>query len=308
MAARLWMLKGLVQKALSLFPMGERINSFMSSLRGGNSREVIETRTLNLARKIGRLNGFKQLDGATVLEVGVGWLPLAPMLFFLAGAKKIIGIDRFPLIRRDRLEWIKDCLNANFDKINNLLPVNSEALDRRLGTLLLSSSLEELKDNINFAYLAPVDARATGISSRSVDLVFSYGVLEHLTSQSLLELNAEHRRILRPDGLAYHWINLQDHYRNTDRSLSGVNFLQYSEAFWERFINSSINYHNRLRMSDYIKLFKASKGEIVHSEKLVRESDLAALGRIKIDQRFRNYSNADLAVYSLDVVLRYDQG
>lgn len=302
-----WMLKAFIQKALSILPEGERINSFLSSLRGGNSREVIAIRTLNLARKIGQLDEFKKLEGATVLEVGVGWLPIAPMLFFLAGAGRIIGVDRFRLIQRSRLEWIVTCLTANFDKIKGLLPVNSELLDRRLGVLLLSGSLEELEKNINFEYLAPADARTTGLSSRSVDLVFSYGVLEHLSPPSLQELNAEHQRILREDGVAYHWINLQDHYRNVDRNLSGVNFLQYSEAFWENFINSPIHYHNRLRKSDYLRIFQTGGGAIVHSEELIRESDLTALEKMKIDHRFRNYSQRDLAVYSLDVVLRYVQ-
>jgi len=301
------MIKALVQKLFSLLPAGEKINTFSSSLRGGNSIEIIETRTRNLARKLGRLGTYTNLDGAVVLEVGVGWLPIAPMIFFLLGAEKIIGIDRFRLIRSEKVAMIAANLAARSDMLRNLLPVKGEALERRLATLAEVNSLEKLQKDLKFSYLAPGDARATGLCSNSIDLVFSYGVLEHLSPRDLRQLNAEHRRILRQDGLAYHWINLQDHYRNIDRSLSGVNFLQYGERFWETFINSPLHYQNRLRKPDYIRLFETSGGSILHAEELLRESDILALEKMKIDRRFRHYSKTDLAVYSLDVFLVYGQ-
>jgi hypothetical protein len=300
------MIKALVQKLFSFLPLGEKVNTLASSLRGGNSMEIIETRTLNLARKLGRLGIYKDLEGAVVLEVGVGWLPIAPMLFFLLGAEKTIGIDRFKLIRSDKVAMIAANLSARSDMLKNLLPVKGEILERRLAILSEIDSLEKLQKNLKFHYLAPGDARATGLGPNSIDLVFSYGVLEHLSPRDLRELSAEQRRILRQKGLVYHWINLQDHYRNIDKSLSGVNFLQYGEKFWATFIDSSIHYQNRLRKPDYIKLFEASGGSILHSEHLLRESDLCMLQIMKIDRRFDHYSKTDLAVWSLDVFLGYE--
>ena len=88
-------------------------------------------------------------------------------------------------------------------------------------------------------------------------------------------------------------------------NLSGVNFLQHSHRFWETFVNSSIHYQNRLRKSDYLRLFERAGAEILYCEARSIEFDLAAPATMKIAPRFQGYSTRDLAVHRLEVVLHY---
>ncbi len=54
-----------------------------------------------------------------------------------------------------------------------------------------------------------------------------------------------------------HHINVLDYYANFDRSISGYNFLRYSEGAW-RLLNSPLSYQNRLRLSDYRRIHRWS--------------------------------------------------
>ena len=56
-------------------------------------------------------------------------------------------------------------------------------------------------------------------------------------------------------GITTHSIDYSDHYARSDRRLSRFNFLKYDDAQWRPF-NSGLQYVNRLRHSDYVRLFR----------------------------------------------------
>jgi hypothetical protein len=300
-----WMLKAWIQKSLSFTPMGEKINKGISVMRGSGLGPKFETKILNQAGMIGILGQFKDIEGATVIEVGVGRAPVASMLFFLAGAERVIGLDRIRLIRPTEVKLVTESLRKNLQSVKRHLQIVDEQLEKRFYVIQSSESLEELKRIMHFDYLAPTDASNTAVARGAVDIVYTNGVLEHVPALDLWAMVLEHRRILGEAGIAFHSINLVDHYRTIDKNLSGVNFLQYSDRFWETFVNSSIHYQNRLRKSDYLRLFERAGAEILYCKEHIRDADLVALETMKIAPRFRGYSARDLAVHRLDVVLRY---
>ena len=92
-------------------------------------------------------------------------------------------------------------------------------------------------------------------------------VLEHVAPQALEGILREARRILKPGGAALHFIDPGDHFAHSDRTISAINFLRYSERDWQRVAGNEFAYCNRLRASDFLSMaarvgFRATRTEI----------------------------------------------
>jgi SAM-dependent methyltransferase len=166
------------------------------------------------------------------------------------------------------------------------------------------NSAAELEERFGIAYLAPQDARATGLESESIDFVSSTNTLEHIPANDIVPILAECRRLLRHDGVISSRIDLRDHNCDTDAGLSPYNFLRYSDRVW-RLLNSSVMYQNRLRRPDYLQSFADAELTIV-DETATQPTDehLTALRNLDLAPRFRSYPLAELAVQALVVIAR----
>src|SRR5207249_8456650 len=164
--------------------------------------------------------------------------------------------------------------------------------------------VSELEERLGILYLAPRDARATGLPAESVDFVSSTDVCEHVPADDLAAIFRECQRLLRPGGAFSCRIDLQDHYAYFDRSLSRYNFLRYSEPTWA-LVNSPLHYQNRLRAPDYLRLVREAGLNIV-VERPSRPSDegRAELEAMSLAKRFCGYSVEDVGVTILSFVAR----
>ena len=72
------------------------------------------------------------LSGAEVLEFGSGWLPLIPMLFHLAGAKRLILTDIARLMDAATIDLARNRLRGRLDEIAATLQTPREQLLARL--------------------------------------------------------------------------------------------------------------------------------------------------------------------------------
>lgn len=99
-------------------------------------------------------------------------------------------------------------------------------------------------------YIAPLDMRATPFADSSFDCCISTNTLEHIPAQSIREIFAELRRVIRPGGLVGAQIDYSDHYAHTDPNIGLANYLRFSDARWRRH-NHSNHYQNRLRHVHY---------------------------------------------------------
>src|SRR5262249_3632127 len=125
-----------------------------------------------------------------------------------------------------------------------------------------SDFLVLLKEHYGIDYWAPCDARRTQLEAGSIDWITSTNTLEHIPLQDIHAILQECRRLLRDDGLMSCLIDYEDHYSYFDHSISGYNFLQYSDEAWA-FFNPALYYQNRLRHRDYLDLFQSAGFEVV---------------------------------------------
>jgi hypothetical protein len=286
-----WLAKAFLQKGLSVLPQAERANYLLQrhvthSLPGpeaGFRRRF--SRAVNHVEAYAEHGPERPLRDAVFYEFGAGWDLAVPLSFWTLGVESQILVDRRPNVRLD-------LVNVTLERLGRL---RGEHDLRDPGGPI--GSVADLEPRFGIRYLAPRDARATGLRAASVDFATSTSTLEHIPEQDLVPLLAESRRLLRPDGALSSRIDLSDHFSHFDRSLSPYNFLRYSDRAWQ-LANSGLLYQNRLRRPDYVKAFETA-GFAVVAEKpwrpdAVLPNDLAP--------RFRAYDPSDLAVVGLRIV------
>jgi SAM-dependent methyltransferase len=166
-------------------------------------------------------------------------------------------------------------------------------------------SVAELAPRLGIEYLAPRDARLTGLPDGSVDFVSSTDTCEHIPEDDLARIFAECHRLLRPGGAFSCRIDLADHYASFDRSLSRYNFLRFSDRAWS-LVNSPLHFQNRLRAPDYLRLVREAGFELVVERPSGPSAEgLEELRGLSLARRFRNgYSPAELGVTVLSFVAR----
>src|SRR5690242_5355407 len=143
-----WVAKAALQRGLGLLPQGERLNYLFQrhvarSLPGG---EPVVRRKLARARQ--HLDAFgRPVEDAVFYEFGAGWDLAIPLSYASLGVERQVVVDIRPSAR-------------------------VELVNETIGLLELGepvSSLAELQDRFGITYLAPRDARATGLDAGSID-------------------------------------------------------------------------------------------------------------------------------------------
>jgi SAM-dependent methyltransferase len=135
------------------------------------------------------------------------------------------------------------------------------------------------------------------IPTASVDFIFSQAVLEHVRRNEFAQIAAEMRRILKPDGVASHQVDLQDHLGG------GLNNMRIASDWWEtELMARSGFYTNRIRYSEMCTIFEQA-GFLVDVESAVRWNAVP-IGTKQLAPEFRHLSQDDLLVSSFHVLLR----
>ena len=300
-----WLAKAALQRGLGFLPQGERLNylfqrHLVHSLPAG---EAVFGR--KFARALQHRRAYEEHGPGTsaaeavFYEFGVGWDLAIALSYAALGVGRQLLVDIRPSAR---VELVNDSLAA-FERPWDELEREAEQELRKLGGPV--SSLGELEERFGIAYLAPRDARATGLPAESVDFVSSTDVCEHVPEVDLAKIFRECRRLLRPGGIFSCRIDLQDHYAYFDQSLSRYNFLRFSDRTW-RVVNSPLHYQNRLRARDYLRLVREAGFELVAERPSgPGEDGLDELRALPLAARFRNgYTPKELGVTVLSFVAR----
>jgi len=223
------------------------------------------------------------LNGKTILELGPGDSIATALISKAHGARAIL-IDRADFARLDLTCYLD--LAQLLEKLGLAPPQLTDA--RSLNDVLDACEARYLTDGLNSLKELP---------SRSVDLVFSHAVLEHVRRAEFLETQIECRRVMRTDAIASHRIDLRDH-------LGGrLNNLRFSEALWEsQFFSFSGFYTNRIQFSEMLDLFSKAGFSVELGE--VERWDVLPTSRDKLAEPFRKKRADELCVSGFDVMLR----
>ncbi len=307
-----YLIKSHLQNILAMMPkcIGDNIyyaiQRTFGSLRHLNSSQYVENakRITDACAKI----GF-QIDGKKLFELGTGRTISTPIAMILEGADSVLTVDANRYLRTNlSFQSAGDVLRKyKKDSCKNDFYRYESGFAKIAGANgLMTKDVKKLLDLFNIVYRAPFDARETGITSKSVDLYFSTNVIEHVPINEIVGLFKEAKRIVTPDGLMAHYIDLRDHFAATDETITNVNFLKYSTDHWERIAGNRLMYQNRLRYSDYRKLFAELNFIPLWVDTEIDERSLIALRQgFKVDPIFREYDFIDLSTVGLTVIGRF---
>lgn len=284
-----WRIKAGLQTAFSLLPWGEKLNYFAQRLNGSYSIAAQMAAFTDHRWRIQQLAKRFPIAGKTVMEIGTGWNGIGILTFALEGAAEIHSFDHVAHLR--------------FDVMKQILALVAQR-DPVPPAMLAARNLADLLKAANAHYHAPADAAETGLPAKSIDLIYSSSVLEHIPGADLERITAESARILR--GRAHHHIALHDHLAGVDSRVTGVSFLAHPAWKW-RLINNRISYHNRLRSKHFVELFHRHGGRIVHREERIPPGDLAAVKRMHV-RIHADLPAEELAKSHLDVDVVFDLG
>jgi len=267
-------------KRLGLFEHGDM----------NQSQRALETflehaRTADVLSKESSLPQLKtQGAGYAVLELGSGDSLFTAVIAWSLGASKIwlVDVGSFATTAMPLYADLIDYLRKQGFQVPPLAPPQA------FRDFLKDCQAEYLTDGVSsLAQLPP----------NSVDYCFSNAVLEHIPNGDFALLAAEIHRVMKPDGVSVHRVDLRDHLGGSP------NNLRFTGATWEgNLFRRSGFYTNRIRFGEMVALFDRA-GFDCQFPRVVRWCALPT-PRAKLDEAFRYLPDDDLLVSGFDVVLR----
>ncbi|RDS83657.1 hypothetical protein DWU98_04815 [Dyella monticola] len=298
-----WKTKATLQNAVSRLPSESSYATYYWLQRHfGGLRHINPVARLRAGietwRQIERL-GRDPLN-KIFFEVGTGRVPMTPLAYWLMGAKRVITIDLNPYLKA---ELTRECLQYIADHAEEIRTLFGRLLNRNRFEALLylqrqhDFDLHNALDLCHIVYMAPGDAARTGLDPSTIDFHTSFNVFEHIPREVLLAILAEGNRIISDTGLFVHRVDYSDHFSHSDTRISPINFLQYSDAQWNRYAGNRYMYMNRLRHDDFLALFASVRHTILATEPTIDTPSLRLLrdGQLSVDVRFGVKTNEVLA-------------
>ncbi|MFQ5444218.1 MAG: methyltransferase domain-containing protein, partial [Nitrospinales bacterium] len=158
-------------------------------------------------------------------------------------------------------------------------------------------NLDELLSSIDAQYHIHGLSSLQSLPKGSVNFLWSQAVLEHIRKNEFLETMRETRRILDPNGVCSHRIDLKDHLS------CSKNNLRFKESIWESdFMANSGFYTNRIGYSEMIDYFRQAGFE-VEVLNVERRWKTPPINPKKLDKKFASLPENELNISGFDVLL-----
>lgn len=227
------------------------------------------------------------LDNKSVLEIGSGWFPIMP--YFFKYKFKVKNIFTYDINKHYQKKAIVEFNSAFSNKYNCPIAVES---NNQYG-LPLGVDYHPHSNVIN----EPLP---------QVDLIFSRYVLSHATAEDVVGMHKKFIETYPKGTYIIHFISPSDLRQHGDASISLQDFLQYSKEEWNK-IQTKYDSHNRLRLPQFIELFKALGLEVVY---LTYESskpdslNIKLLRELKLHDDYKGYTEEELTAGNIVMALR----
>ena len=146
-----------------------------------------------------------------VLEVGAGQ-SLIQNLYLSKICDRQLVIDLFPILDLSAVSRAVKFL-FSIGRLNSLEAVRVQA-DLR---------------NYGLEYRAPCELKDLTLEIDKFDAIISTDTFEHIPFSELRLILDDLKKVLKPSGILSVCIDYSDHYSHTDKSISDLNFLKYSD-------------------------------------------------------------------------------
>jgi SAM-dependent methyltransferase len=220
-----------------------------------------------------------------VLELGPGDSVFTAMLAKAMGAGGVWLVDAGPFATTEPTAYA--AMAEYLQTQHYQLPFSTTFTD--LQSVLAACNAEYLTDGVN---------SLVRITSHSIDFCLSNAVLEHIPKGDFPRLASELKRLLKPEGVCVHRVDLKDHLGG------GLNNLRFSAATWEGpLFSRSGFYTNRIRYAEMLAVFEQAGFTCEVARKVTW--DKLPMARSALAEEFQTLTDEDLLVSGFDLVLRH---
>ena len=223
-------------------------------------------------------------DGFVCLEIGPGDSLFSCQIAKAYGAERTYLIDAGPFARQDITPYREMAAYLSGKGLPQIVLDDSQSLD-------------DILKKYNGSYGTEGLVSLKLIPSGSVDFVWSHAVLEHIRKCEFHPFMRELRRIIKPDGICSHRVDLKDHLGGA------LNNLRFSETMWESdWMARSGFYTNRIRFEEMCGMFEHAGFSATLLE--VSRWDSLPTPRNMLAEPFYSVPEEDLLVSGFDVLLK----
>jgi hypothetical protein len=290
-----WKIKALIQNLISFAPFSVQLNYFLQKYLSGafSPDEMIQSYKVQI-KQIDLLNRRESINNKKILEIGPGWFSISGLIFWLLKSKSIYWVDTRRNFHLDLTKNYAKALLSIKEEVSNDINISIHELQEKLEQVCKCESDSDFFKLCSITYDAPGDACSINLENKSVDLIYSWGVLEHIPWPDLCKIFENSQSLLSDNGRHYHNIGMHDHFHSAGLG-NGVNFLRYSNFEWRIIAGNQFAYHNRKRGVDYLKLIKENNFKITYKWEEFLDLNLDAVDSINIHPDFSSYTKKELA-------------
>ena len=201
-------------------------------------------------------------DGASVLEIGTGWVHWEATILALCYEVEATLFDVWDNRLWNTFHTYMAGLNERLDELA-LPPNRLEKARAKLERVLAADGFDQAYRALNAVYVIDPLGMLDLFPDANFDLVVSGDVLEHIEREQLPRFLRDSQRVLRPGGWSMHQIDLADHFSYFDPSSSWKNYYRFSERAWKLLFESTVQYFNRVQRPDWLALFRHAGLDLV---------------------------------------------
>lgn len=285
-----WWLRVGLKIGLSRFPisygcwkrLGFFVHGDMNDPRRAFETFVQHASTAGLLETLPRPHLKAHRSGFSVLEIGPGDSLFTGIVASCMGAEKSWLVDAGDFASRQPAAYarlVRFLVSQGYDLADDGRA--PDVLLRDCGVVYLTDGVKSLHD----------------IPAASIDFCFSNAVLEHVPKYDFVQFSQQLQRLLKPDGVCVHRVDLKDHLGGS------LNNLRFKESTWEGalFRNAGF-YTNRIRFTEMVDMFRTA-GFQCETPRVVRWAEPPIRKRC-LAPPFSALSDDELCVSGFDLVLR----
>jgi cyclopropane fatty-acyl-phospholipid synthase-like methyltransferase len=233
---------------------------------------------------------FDLRDGLTVMELGTGWVHWEALFLRAFYDVRLILFDVWDNRQFSGFKAYARHFAQYLISDNDYRPESRQQAIRFLESIEKCSNFDEVYVLMGATYFINESGSLFDFKDKSVDLVISSDVLEHVNRNAVPRLAKDLYRIIKDGGASCHQIVQADHLRIYDKSVHPKQYLSYSDFVWRILFSNEVQYINRLQHSDFAREFENAGFDITKSY-IYQRCDITNL---KISKIFLNYQKEDL--------------
>ncbi len=302
-----WRIKALTFKSLSLLPGADSIADFYRT-RFGKMAHFDVSKRFNLSAPtldmIGRAG--VNLPTARCLEIGAGWQPTIPVMLYLAGARNLTLTDiKRSLTDRTVPDAMRQYLSHS-EQLAQIVGGSPDDIRRDLHRLSGSdtNNWQSVFESSGIHYIAPLDLSIETPPGGPFDLIYSHSVLSFIPKPILQQIIQHSRTMMKTGGICCHNITVADEFHGCDPNITHANFLRFSEKQWQFWGQSRLKHQNRLRPSDYVRMFEEAGFSIVECDIEPDSELIPRLAELNIHADFKGCPPIELAAIHCRLIAR----